>query len=41
MDSSYDARSDLWTTTDDAGAGLISFTFRTDHPRLVILRLVY
>lgn len=39
--ASYDARTDLWTTTDEAGAGLIIYTFRVDRPRLVILRLVY
>jgi hypothetical protein len=39
--ASYDARTDLWTTTDEAGVGLISYTFGVDRPRLVILRLVY
>lgn len=39
--ASYDARTDLWTTTDEAGAGVICYTFRADRPRLVILRLVY
>ena len=39
--ASYDARTDLWTTTDEAGAGLLTYTFRVDRPRVVILRLVY
>lgn len=36
-----DPASDLWTTTDGAGAGLIIYTFRRGKPRLVIMRLVY
>lgn len=39
--SHHDPASDLWTTTDVAGAGLIIYTFRRDRPRLVIMRLVY
>lgn len=39
--SFLDRRTDQWTTTDNSGAGLISYVFRTDRPRLVILRLVY
>lgn len=40
-DCSYDVTSDLWTTTDAAGAGLITYVFRPDRRRLIILRLVY
>lgn len=39
--TSYDPQTDLWTTTDSAGAGLITYIYRTDRPRLVILRLFY
>lgn len=39
--SSFDRRTDQWTTTDSASAGLITFVFRPDRPRLVILRLIY
>lgn len=37
----HDRRTDQWTTTDNAGAGLIIYVFRANRPRLVILRLVY
>lgn len=40
-DCSYDTQSDLWTTTDAAGAGLITYVFRSDRRRLIVLRLVY
>jgi hypothetical protein len=39
--SFYDQRTDQWTTTDNSGTGLITYVFRQDRPRLVILRLVY
>lgn len=39
--SFHDERTDQWTTTDSAGTGLISFVFRVDRPRLVILRLIF
>ncbi len=39
--SSHDPGTDLWTTTDNAGAGLIVYVFRVDRPRLIIMRLVY
>ena len=39
--SFHDERTDQWTTTDSAGMGLISYVFRVDRPRLVILRLIY
>lgn len=39
--SSHDPDTDLWTTSDSAGAGLIVYVFRADRPRLVIMRLVY
>lgn len=37
----HDLRTDQWTTTDSSGTGLISYVFRSDRPRLVILRLIY
>lgn len=37
----HDQASDLWSTTDLAGAGLIIYTFRSGKPRLVIMRLIY
>jgi hypothetical protein len=39
--SFHDERTDQWTTTDRSGTGLISYVFRTDRPRLTILRLIY
>lgn len=38
---SYDGQSDQWTTSDQAGAGLVTYVFRLARPRLVILRLIY
>jgi len=40
-DTHRDPDTDLWTTTDAAGSGLIVYIFRADKPRLVIMRLVY
>lgn len=37
----YDADSDTWIATDEQAAGLIVYTFRTDGPRIIVLRLVY
>ena len=39
--SFHDERTDQWTTTDSSGTGLITYVFRTDRPRLIILRLIY
>jgi len=39
--SFHDRSTDQWTTTDSSGTGLITFVFRLDRPRLVILRLIY
>lgn len=36
-----DPRTDQWTTTDSSGTGLITYVFRINRPRLVILRLIY
>lgn len=39
--TSHDPHTDLWTTTDSTGTGLIVYIFQPDRPRLVIMRLVY
>jgi hypothetical protein len=39
--TNHDPQTDLWTTTDSTGAGLIVYIFRVNGPRLVIMRLVY
>ena len=39
--SFHDERTDQWTTTDSSGIGLITYVFRTDRPRLIILRLIF
>jgi hypothetical protein len=36
-----DRGSGQWTTTDQAGAGVILYTFHPDLPRVAILRLSY
>ncbi len=39
--TSHDPHTDLWTTADSTGTGLIVYIFRPDRPRLVVMRLVY